>query len=340
MKAALELLENQSLQHGSKLEVGSSITPPLPAHSTYSEHSEAHSKKERGPKQSYVRPEEEKERLEYYKDDDDENLPFTNDLNVMEIPNFYTTLVSDAKMWCNKLKPESIRSWPQLKRECVNAFIGNQIMIADIAQLKDIRQKEGETVKSYFKSASDQNVDHELTTISKPLFDFTGDSLIPRGRITLVVDLEEPSCHLRKFMEFLIVDIRSAYHGVLERPALKDLQAVTSIHHLAMKIPTPGGIAKIRGNQIEAMVCHMNALRKVAKREDVAPTVMTIHSEPMNVDHKDMDEEMILDEVLDLWIIGSDSLASPTNELEAFLVNLSEPTLGVECGREAREKDE
>ncbi|KAL2479828.1 Uncharacterized protein Adt_32794 [Abeliophyllum distichum] len=127
-------------------------------------------------------------------------------------------------------------------------------------------------------------------------------------------------------MEFLIVDTRSSYHGVLGRPALKDLQAVTSIHHLAMKFLTSGGVAKIRNNQTEARACYMNALRKVAKRKDVALAVMTIHSEPMDVDHKEMDEEMILDKGLDLKSIGSDSLASPIEELEAFPVNHSEPT--------------
>ncbi|KAL2526730.1 Uncharacterized protein Adt_11784 [Abeliophyllum distichum] len=124
-------------------------------------------------------------------------------------------------------------------------------------------------------------------------------------------------------MEFLIVDTRFTYHGVLGRPALKDLQAVTSIHHLAMKFSTPRGVAKVHGNQTEARACYMNALRKVGKREDVAPTVMTIHSEPMDVDYKYTDEEMILDEGLDPQIIGSDSLASPVEELEAFSVNPS-----------------
>ncbi|KAL2486400.1 hypothetical protein Adt_31156 [Abeliophyllum distichum] len=66
--------------------MGSSIAPSLPAHSRRSEHIEARTEKEKGPKQSYTRLEEKKERLEYYEDDDDENLSFTNDLKAMEIP--------------------------------------------------------------------------------------------------------------------------------------------------------------------------------------------------------------------------------------------------------------
>lgn len=37
------------------------------------------------------------------------------------------------------------------------------------------------------------------------------------------------------FMEFMVVDNRSTYHGVLGRPILKDLEAVTSIDYLYMK---------------------------------------------------------------------------------------------------------
>ncbi|KAL2505876.1 Uncharacterized protein Adt_21497 [Abeliophyllum distichum] len=99
----------------------------------------------------------------------------------------------------------------------------------------------------------------------------------------------------------MIVDTHSAYHRVLGRPALKDLQGVTSIHHLAIKFPMPGGVAKVRGNQTEARAYYMNDLRKVAKREDIDPRcdVMTIHSELMDLDHREPGEEMILDEGLD-----------------------------------------
>ncbi|KAL2498169.1 Uncharacterized protein Adt_23719 [Abeliophyllum distichum] len=100
-------------------------------------------------------------------------------------------------------------------------------------------------------------------------------------------------------MEFLVVDTHSTYHGVLGRPALKDLQAVTSIHHLVMKFPTPGRIAKGQGNQTKAMVFYMNTLQKVAMRESSLTVVMTIHVEAMDVDQEKGKEEMVLNEGLD-----------------------------------------
>ncbi|KAL2491671.1 Retrotrans gag domain-containing protein [Abeliophyllum distichum] len=70
-------------------------------------------------------------------------------ISVVKYRNFQTTIVSDMKRWCNKLKPRSIRSWPQLKLEFINGFIGNRTTAANVAQLHDVRQKEGEYVKSY-----------------------------------------------------------------------------------------------------------------------------------------------------------------------------------------------
>lgn len=46
-------------------------------------------------------------------------------------------------------------------------------------------------------------------------------------------------------MEFVIVDNRLAYHGVLGRPDLKDLGVVTSIYHLFMKFSTKQGIERL-----------------------------------------------------------------------------------------------
>ncbi|KAL2475616.1 Uncharacterized protein Adt_36352 [Abeliophyllum distichum] len=119
---------------------------------------------------------------------------------------------------------------------------------------------------------------------------------------------------------------RSTFHGVLDRPTLKDLQAVTSIHHLATKFPTPCGVAKVRSNQIETRACYMNALQKVAKREDALPTVRTIQADLVDINPEKVKDEMILDKGLDSRIIGSYFLAFPAEELEVFSVHPSDPT--------------
>lgn len=55
-------------------------------------------------------------------------------------------------------------------------------------------------------------VDHELTPITTPFYSFTDDSIIPRRKITIVVEMGDPPQITLHFMEFMIVDYRSAYH--------------------------------------------------------------------------------------------------------------------------------
>lgn len=47
-------------------------------------------------------------------------------------------------------------------------------------------------------------------------------------------------------MKFLVVNLRSAYHEVLGRPALKELWVIIAIHYLCMKFPTEWGIAIVQ----------------------------------------------------------------------------------------------
>ncbi|KAL2491515.1 Uncharacterized protein Adt_27143 [Abeliophyllum distichum] len=92
-------------------------------------------------------------------------------------------------------------------------------------------------------------------------------------------------------MEFLVVDNRLAYHGALRVLVLKDLPAVTLIHHLMMKFPIPGGVAAIRGNQIEARSCNMNALWKVVSYE--ALSIMMVDTEMVETEENDEDDETL-----------------------------------------------
>ncbi|KAL2492838.1 Uncharacterized protein Adt_28466 [Abeliophyllum distichum] len=204
--------------------------------------------------------------------------------------------------------------------------------------LGQILFNDGSTVNILFGSAFDQmDIDYEPTAISEPLFSFTGDSLVLRERIIIAVDFREPPCHLKKFMEFLVVDTRSTYHGVFGTLALKNLQAVTSIYHLVMKFPTPGGVAKVRRNQTKARAYYINALQKIVRRDDAPLAVMTIQMELMNIDLKKAEEDMILDEGLDLQIIGPDSLASLEEKLETFPVNSSDPSKMLQLGQKLDE---
>ncbi|KAL2512759.1 Retrotransposon gag domain [Abeliophyllum distichum] len=140
-----------------RLGVRSSIALPQPAPTRRSEHGESCLGGGRDPTFINTRFKDEKPELECDLDDDDKNLLFSMELKAREVSAWFKMPHIEkynGREEYNKLKPWSIRSWPQLKREFINAFISNRTMIADIIQLYDIRQKEGESVTNYFKRFS------------------------------------------------------------------------------------------------------------------------------------------------------------------------------------------
>lgn len=58
---------------------------------------------------------------------------------------------------------------------------------------------------------------------------------MPRGQITLVVEIGEEPTVFYKYMNFIIMNKRSAYNEIIGRPTLKQLKVVTSIHHVCLK---------------------------------------------------------------------------------------------------------
>ncbi|KAL2505649.1 Uncharacterized protein Adt_21270 [Abeliophyllum distichum] len=139
-------------------------------------------------------------------------------------------------------------------------------------------------------------------------------------------------------MKFLVMDTRFAYHGVLGRPILKDLQVVTSIHHLAIKFLTPGELAKVQDNQTKVRLCYMNVLQKAIMHEGIFSVVMTIRTEAMDIDQEKGEEDMVLDKCLNPQIIGLDSLASSTEELEMFLVRPLNFSQMIQLGQKLEER--
>ncbi|KAL2474509.1 Uncharacterized protein Adt_35245 [Abeliophyllum distichum] len=95
---------------------------------------------------------------------------------------------------------------------------------------------DGNSANIIFRSTF-ENVDHQIQLILDPVNSFTGDSLTPRGKITLHIIIEEDPSEVHTYMEFLVSGSWSVYHGVLKGPFHKEIRIVTSIHHLKMNFP-------------------------------------------------------------------------------------------------------
>ena len=62
-------------------------------------------------------------------------------------------------------------------------------------------------------------------------------------------------------IDFVVVDIKSAYNLIIGRPLLASLGAISSIRYLTLKFPTPRGIGIVRGDQLAAQECYNILIR-------------------------------------------------------------------------------
>ena len=76
-----------------------------------------------------------------------------------------------------------------------------------------------------------------LMPCASPLYGFTGDHLMPRGMIKLVVKVRDLSKASIVMTEFMVVEYLSIFNSVIGRPLLETLKVVTSIYYLRMKFP-------------------------------------------------------------------------------------------------------
>ncbi|KAL2518286.1 Uncharacterized protein Adt_14533 [Abeliophyllum distichum] len=106
-----------------------------------------------------------------------------------------------------------------------------------------------------------------------------------------------------------------------------------------MKFPMPGRVTNIHGNLTEVRTCYMNVLWKAVQCEDVYLVAMMIQIEPIDIDPEKVEEDIGTGRgPKPPRIIGSDFLASPTEELEAFFINPSDPTQMLQVGQKLNER--
>ena len=89
----------------------------------------------------------------------------------------------------------------------------------------------------------------DLEPCNQTIYGFFGEGLTPTGSIRLLVTTSTAPTNRTLLTTFIVVDFPLAYNAVIGRPILVDLQAVTSIWHLAMKFPIDAGVGCALGNQ-------------------------------------------------------------------------------------------
>jgi hypothetical protein len=75
---------------------------------------------------------------------------------------------------------------------------------------------------------------------------------------------------------FDVVDIESAYHAILGRPAMVKFMAFECYVGMCMKMPGPKGVITIRGSIQKAMQCEQESLEIQRRAENLRAKVTVV----------------------------------------------------------------
>ena len=156
--------------------------------------------------------------------------------------------------------------------------------------------------------------DSDLRPSPNPIYDFTRDSVVPVGVITLPLTMGEYPKESCIMADFLVIDQPSAFNVVLGRPSLRALKVITSIYHLLIKFPTPNEVGQVRGNQEEVRSCYNQAVRSASRPRQV------------NIIDQWPPSEGPLDDTIDPRSLDEEATTRPIEDLVDLPVDYKEPT--------------
>jgi hypothetical protein len=94
-------------------------------------------------------------------------------------------------------------------------------------------------------------------------------SVTPRGCISLPVTFRTAENFRTESVLFDVAKVSLPFNAILGRPALYQFMAVAHYGYLVLKMPSPNGVLKIRGDW-DAGVCALEKLQALAAARDAA----------------------------------------------------------------------
>nr|GEX75840.1 reverse transcriptase domain-containing protein [Tanacetum cinerariifolium] len=82
----------------------------------------------------------------------------------------------------------------------------------------------------------------QMVPVTKSLTGFSGETIWPLGQLRLLVIIGDAHHSTRSWMNFMIVKSLSPYNGIIGRPGIREIQAVSSTTHGMLKFTVEGGI--------------------------------------------------------------------------------------------------
>jgi len=197
--------------------------------------------------------------------------------------------------------------WPHNDALVIQAKISNM-------EVRRIMIDTGSSVNVMYRSCFDQMGlrAEQMRPSPEPLYGFTGDAVVPVGQIKLSLTLGEAGRQATTLTDFLIIDCPSAYNVVLRRPAMNELDVVTSTRTLTVKFPTSNDIGCVGGEQHLARRCYEDAVKIGVRGKKVN---VVSRDEPRAMTKKGVSHD------LDPREVDADRATGPIEELEDVQVS-------------------
>ncbi|GJU87168.1 reverse transcriptase domain-containing protein [Tanacetum coccineum] len=118
----------------------------------------------------------------------------------------------------------------------------------------------------YFRNLC-PTIQARITRTHTELVGFSGEQLLPTGKIELEVVFENEGLSQRTMMKFTVVEVSSPYNIILGRTGMRELRVVSSTTPAMMKFPTPRGIATLVPRKDAIFDCRQIEDRQVSLGE-------------------------------------------------------------------------
>ncbi|GJS21473.1 reverse transcriptase domain-containing protein [Tanacetum coccineum] len=96
-----------------------------------------------------------------------------------------------------------------------------------------------------------------MVPTTAPIIGFSGEIIWSLGQISLLIKIGDEEHSTLAWRNFVIVRSSSPYNGIIGRPRVRKIQAVSSTTQGMLKFPVAGGILKLKGSKIIPIECAM-----------------------------------------------------------------------------------
>nr|GEY71881.1 reverse transcriptase domain-containing protein [Tanacetum cinerariifolium] len=134
------------------------------------------------------------------------------------------------------------------------------------------------------------DIKSQMVPATTSLTGFSGETTWPLGQLRLLVTIGDVTHSTKAWMNFMIVKSLSPYNGIIGRPGLKAIQAVSSTVYGMLKFLTEEGIVTIRSSLLIPAECALVDTSSVTPREKkTRPANLTVTLHPNFPDQEVVD---------------------------------------------------